>query len=38
VRVRAAVGLSGVAADGVGVVGIPVPKPAARDTSKAKTP
>ena len=38
VRVRAAVGLSGVAGDGVGVVQIPVPKPAPRDTTKAKTP
>jgi len=38
VRVRAAIGLSGVAADGVGVVEIPVPKPASRDTTKAKGP
>ena len=36
VRVRGAVGLSGVAADAVGVIEIPVPKPAPRDTTKAK--
>jgi hypothetical protein len=38
VRVHGAVNLSGVAADGVGVVEIPVPKPATRDTTKAKAP
>jgi hypothetical protein len=38
VRVHGAINLSGVAADGVGVVEIPVPKPAPRDTTKAKTP
>ena len=38
VRVRRAINLSGVAADGVGVVEIPVPKPAPRDTTKAKAP
>jgi len=38
VRVRGAINLSGVAADGVGVVEIPVPKPAPRDTTKAKRP
>jgi len=38
VRVRGAINLSGVAADGVGVVEIPVPKPAPRDTTRAKTP
>jgi len=38
VRVHAAIGLSGVAADGVGVVEIPVPKPVSRDTIKAKVP
>ena len=38
VRVRGAINLSGVAADGVGVIEIPVPKPAPRDTTKAKTP
>jgi hypothetical protein len=37
VRVRGAINLSGVAADGLGVVEIPVPKPAPRDTTKAKT-
>jgi len=38
VRVHGAINLSGVAADGVGVVEIPVPKPATRDTTKAKAP
>jgi hypothetical protein len=38
VRVRGAVSLSGVAGDGVGVIEIPVPKPAPRDTTKAKAP
>jgi len=38
VRVRGAFNLSGVAADAVGVVEIPVPKPASRDTTKAKAP
>jgi len=38
VRVRRAINLSGVAADGVGVVEIPVPKPAPRDTTKVKAP
>ena len=37
VRVRGAINLSGVAGDGVGVVEIPVPKPAPRDSTKAKT-
>ena len=38
VRVRGAVNLSGVSADGAGVIEIPVPKPAPRDSTKAKTP
>jgi len=38
VRVHGAINLSGVATDGLGVVEIPVPKPAARDTTKAKKP
>jgi len=38
VRVRGALNLSGVAADAVGVVAIPVPKPAPRDSTKAKAP
>ena len=38
VRVRGAVSLSGVAGDGAGVVEIPVPKPAAKDTTKGKSP
>jgi hypothetical protein len=38
VRVRGAINLSGVAADGVGVIEIPVPKPAPKDTTKAKSP
>jgi Bacterial Ig-like domain len=37
VRVRRALNLSGVAGDGAGVIEIPVPKPAPRDTSKAKS-
>ncbi len=36
VRVHGAINLSGVAADGVGVVQVPVPKPPPRDTTKAK--
>jgi hypothetical protein len=36
VRVRGAINLSGVAGDGLGVVEIPVPKPAPRDSAKAK--
>jgi hypothetical protein len=38
VRARGSIGLSGVAGDGVGVIEIPVPKPAPRDTTKAKAP
>ena len=36
VRVRGAVSLSGIAGDGVGLIEIPVPKPAPRDTTKVK--
>jgi hypothetical protein len=38
VRVRGATNLSGVTADGQGVLVVPVPKPVARDTSKARLP
>jgi hypothetical protein len=38
VRVRGAVNLSGVSSDGAGVIEIPVPKPAPRDSTKAKAP
>jgi len=38
VRVHGAINLSGVATDGLAVVEIPVPKPAPRDTTKAKKP
>jgi len=38
VRVRGAVSLSGVAADGRGVLEVPVPKPAPADTTKPAKP
>ena len=38
VRVRGATNLSGVAADGQGVLVVPIPKPVARDTTKARLP
>lgn len=38
VRVRRATNLNGVAADGQGVLVVPIPKPVARDTAKARLP
>ena len=38
VRVRSATNLSGAAADGQGVLVVPIPKPVARDTTKARLP
>jgi hypothetical protein len=38
VRVRGATNLSGAAADGQGVLVVPIPKPVARDTTKAPSP
>jgi hypothetical protein len=38
VRVRGATNLSGVAADGQGVLVVPIPKPVAKDTTKARLP